>query len=162
MLGPDGTTYQNDVSVKDEEDTRFQKSKRIPIEGTSGMELNSLKSSRNWKKSITKFFRNQLRSTRSNDGDRPSGSNEKFEEKNIAPEQKWQSLGKVFRRQSFVDNWQRSPGQAGETSSQNKRFGVRKEYRIGHSMCALFECYVTYHLMLVDGARQYINSEVNI
>ncbi|VVD05720.1 unnamed protein product, partial [Leptidea sinapis] len=131
MLGPDGTTYQNDVSVKDEEDTSFQKSKRIPIEGTSGMELNSLKSSRNWKKSITEFFRNELRSTRSNDGDRPSGGNEKngnekFEEKNIATEQKWQSLRKVFIRQSFVDNWQRSPGQAKETSSQIKRFGVRK------------------------------------
>lgn len=59
-------------------------------------------------------------------GDLPSGSKEKFEEKEIAPEQKWQSLGKVFRRQSFAEHWQKSPSQQGESSSQNKRHAVRK------------------------------------
>lgn len=59
-------------------------------------------------------------------GDRPSGSKESFEDKEIAPEQKWQSLGKVFRRQSFVDHWNKSASPQGECSSQSKRLAVRK------------------------------------
>ncbi|XP_038213246.1 uncharacterized protein LOC119833332 [Zerene cesonia] len=125
MLCPEGA-IQNEIISKEEEEKVCKKSKKIVAEGTGSLELNSFKNPRNWKKSITNFFRNQLRSTKSNDGDRPSGSNENFEDKDVAPEQKWQSLGKVFRRQSFAEHWQKSPSPHGECSSQNKRFAVRK------------------------------------
>lgn len=58
-------------------------------------------------------------------GDRPTGSKEKFEEKDINPEQKWQSLGKMFRRQSLVEHWNKSSNQ-GECSAPNKRLAVKK------------------------------------
>ncbi|XP_045459575.1 uncharacterized protein LOC123670113 [Melitaea cinxia] len=125
MLCPEGAQFQNENSMKNEEDSCNKKS-NIPNEGTGNLELKSYKTTKSWKKSITNFFRNQLRSTKSNDGDLPSGSKEKFEEKEIAPEQKWQSLGKVFRRQSFAEHWQKSPSQQGENSAQNKRHAVRK------------------------------------
>lgn len=61
---------------------------------------------------------------------RPSGSTEKFDDKEVSPEQKWRSLGKVFRRQSFVDHWNKSPNQQAESSTQNKRHAgvVRKVF----------------------------------
>lgn len=59
-------------------------------------------------------------------GDRPSGSKNNVEEKDISTELKWQSLGKVFRRQSFAEHWSKSPNQQGESTSQNKRLAVRK------------------------------------
>lgn len=43
----------------------------------------------------------------------------------MSPEQKWQSLGKIFRRQSF-EHWNKSSNQQGECSSQNKRIAVKK------------------------------------
>lgn len=59
-------------------------------------------------------------------GERPSGSQEQFEDKEICPEQKWQSLGKIFRRQSF-EHWSKSPSQQqGECSSSSKRLAVKK------------------------------------
>lgn len=59
-------------------------------------------------------------------GDHPSGSKDHFEVKEMSPEQKWQSLGKIFRRQSFAEQWNKPPTQQGECSSQNKRLAVRK------------------------------------
>ncbi|OWR44856.1 uncharacterized protein LOC116766440 [Danaus plexippus] len=125
MLCPEGAQYTNETVVK-EEDESSKKNIKMSVEGTSSLELNSYKHPKSWKKSITNFFRNQLRSTKSNDGDHSSGSKENFDKKDISPEQKWQSLGKVFRRQSFVDHWQKSPNQHGESSSQSKRQAVRK------------------------------------
>lgn len=58
-------------------------------------------------------------------GDRPSGSQEHFEDKEISPEQKWQSLGKIFRRQSF-EHWNKSSNQQGECSNPSKRLAVKK------------------------------------
>lgn len=58
-------------------------------------------------------------------GDRPSDSKNDFEEKEISPEQKWQSLGKVFRRPSFVEHWPKTSNQSKE-STPSKRHAVRK------------------------------------
>ncbi|KPJ16227.1 hypothetical protein RR48_08232 [Papilio machaon] len=123
MLCPEGTQYQKD-SVKKEEET-YNKNK-VPADGPGTLDLNSFKHHKNWKKSISSFFRGQLRSTKSNDGERPSGSKETFDEKQISPEQKWQSLGKVFRRQSFAEHWNKTAHNEGENSSQNRRLAVRK------------------------------------
>lgn len=60
-------------------------------------------------------------------GEGPSGSDEHFEDKAISPEQKWQSLGKIFRRQSFADHHWDKPNH-GESSSHSKRFAVRKVF----------------------------------
>ncbi|CAH0628629.1 unnamed protein product [Chrysodeixis includens] len=125
MLCPEAYLVPNETVPKEDEETCRKKSKKIPAEGTGSLELNSYKNPKTWKKSISNFFRNQLRPTKSNDGDRPSGSKEQFEDKEISPEQKWQSLGKIFRRQSF-EHWNKSPNQQGECSSPNKRFAVKK------------------------------------
>ncbi|CAK1578847.1 unnamed protein product [Parnassius mnemosyne] len=125
MICPEGAPHQND-SIKKEDET-FRKKNQVPADGPSSLELNSLKSPRNWKKSISNFFRGQLRSTKSNDGDRPSDRKETFHDKELSPEQKWQSLGKVFRRQSFAEHWNKTSNyNQGESSSQNKRLAVRK------------------------------------
>ncbi|XP_013186968.1 uncharacterized protein LOC106132166 [Amyelois transitella] len=124
MLCPEGETVTKENVPK--EDTCPKKSRKVPVEGTGSLEIN-LKNPKTWKKSITNFFRHQLRSTKSNDGDHSSGSTEKFEDKDIAPELKWQSLGKVFRRQTFTDHWNKVTNQQGECSSgQTKRMPVRK------------------------------------
>ncbi|PZC79854.1 uncharacterized protein LOC110374413 [Helicoverpa armigera] len=125
MLCPEAYLVQNETVPKEEEETCRKKCKKIPGEGTGSLELNSYKNPKTWKKSISNFFRNQLRPTKSNDGDRPSGSKEQFEDKEISPEQKWQSLGKIFRRQSF-DHYNKSSNQQGECSSPNKRLAVKK------------------------------------
>ncbi|XP_026747463.1 uncharacterized protein LOC113508549 [Trichoplusia ni] len=125
MLCPEAYLVPNETVPKEDEETCRKKSKKIPAEGTGSLELNSYKNPKTWKKSISNFFRNQLRPTKSNDGDRPSGSKEQFEDKEMSPEQKWQSLGKIFRRQSF-EHWNKSPNQQGECSSPNKRFAVKK------------------------------------
>lgn len=44
----------------------------------------------------------------------------------MTPDQKWQSLGKIFRRQSFAEHWPKSSNHQEETSSQNKRLAMRK------------------------------------
>ncbi|XP_023948684.1 uncharacterized protein LOC112053489 [Bicyclus anynana] len=126
MLCPEGAPFQNETLPKEEENLCCQKNKKVPIEGTASLEIHSYKSPKSWKKSITNFFRNQLRSTKSNDGDRPSDSKENFEEKEISPEQKWQSLGKMFKRQSFGEHWPKPSNHQGESSTQNKRHAVRK------------------------------------
>nr|XP_034825206.1 uncharacterized protein LOC117982880 [Maniola hyperantus] len=129
MLCPEGEQLQNETIPKEEKDMCSKKNKKQPIEGlanNTNFDIHSYKNPKTWKKSITNFFRNQLRSTKSNEGDRPSVSNENFEEKEMRPEQKWQSLGKVFRRQSFAEHWQKPSSQQGESSTQNKRHAVRK------------------------------------
>lgn len=65
MLCPEGAQVQIDNGAKDE--NNFGKKNKAPIEGTGSTELNSYKNPKTWKKSITNFFRNQLRSTKSND-----------------------------------------------------------------------------------------------
>ncbi|KAF9416267.1 hypothetical protein HW555_006341 [Spodoptera exigua] len=125
MLCPEAYLVQNETVPKEDDETCMKKSKKIPAEGTGSLELNSYKHPKTWKKSISNFFRNQLRPTKSNDGDRPSGSKENFEDKEMSPEQKWQSLGKIFRRQSF-EHWNKTSNQQGECSSQNKRIAVKK------------------------------------
>ncbi|KAM3967979.1 uncharacterized protein ACR2FA_004277 [Aphomia sociella] len=126
MLCPEGELSSKENVSKNEE-ICCKKNRKIHAEGTGSLELNSYKNPKTWKKSITNFFRNPLRSTKSNDGDRPSGSKENFDVKDISPEQKWQSLGKIFRRQSFAEHWNKSGNQQGECSSgQNKRIAVRK------------------------------------
>ncbi|CAH2062771.1 unnamed protein product, partial [Iphiclides podalirius] len=126
MICPEGAQYQNDALKKDEDS--ICKKNKVPADGLGALELNSLRNPRNWKKSISSFFRGQLRSTKSNDGDRPSGSKETFQDKQMSPDQKWQSLGKVFRRQSFAEHWNKNSSHQGESSTQNKRLAVRKEY----------------------------------
>ncbi|XP_026765391.2 uncharacterized protein LOC113523596 [Galleria mellonella] len=126
MLCPDGELPVKENVTKDEEICR-KKNRKHHVEGAGSLELNSYKNPKTWKKSISNFFRNQLRSTKSNDGDVPSGSKENFEDKDVTPEQKWQSLGKIFRRQSFAEHWNKSGNAQGESSSgQNKRIVVRK------------------------------------
>lgn len=66
MLCPEGAQFQNENSMKNEEDSCNKKS-NIPNEGTGNLELKSYKTTKSWKKSITNFFRSQLRSTKSND-----------------------------------------------------------------------------------------------
>lgn len=67
MLCPEGSQLDNENVPKEDEQTCKKKSKKIPSEGTSTLELNSFKNPKTWKKSISNFFRNQLRSTKSND-----------------------------------------------------------------------------------------------
>lgn len=69
MLCPEGTVVENETINKEEEETIWQKkhNRKVPAEGTSSVELHSFKNPKTWKKSITNFFRNQLRSTKSND-----------------------------------------------------------------------------------------------
>ncbi|RVE52271.1 hypothetical protein evm_003061 [Chilo suppressalis] len=125
MLCPEGAIISNNKMAKQE--VQQKKTNKIPGEGTDNLELPSFRKPKTWKKSITNFFRQQLRSTKSNDGDRPSGSKESFENNNINREQKWQSLGKVFRRQSFVEHWNKEQTNLhGECSSQSKKQAVRK------------------------------------
>ncbi|CAG9091934.1 unnamed protein product [Plutella xylostella] len=127
MICPEGHHIQNEVHIKEEDDvaepTLQTQNKKPPINGdvpSGSTELASFRGPKTWKKSITNFFKNPSRS-RSNDGDRPTGSKETYEEKDMTPEQKWQSLGKIFRRQSFADH------NLGESSShQSKRVAVRK------------------------------------
>lgn len=66
MLCPEGAHVPNE-SVAKEEETDRKKNKKIPGEGTGSVELHSFKNPKTWKKSITNFFRHQLRSTKSND-----------------------------------------------------------------------------------------------
>lgn len=67
MLCPEGSQLLNDILSKDEKETYDNKCKKVPVEGSGNLELSSYKNPRTWKKSISNFFRNQLRSTRSND-----------------------------------------------------------------------------------------------
>ncbi|KOB76471.1 Glutamate-ammonia-ligase adenylyltransferase [Operophtera brumata] len=124
MLCPEGAQFETELVAKEDDKVCGRPSKKIPNEGTG--EMSSFKNLKTWKKSISNFFRNQLRSTKSNDGDLPSGSQDNFEDKEMSPDQKFQSLGKIFRRQSFAEHWPRSSNHQEETSSQNKRLTVRK------------------------------------
>lgn len=61
----EGAQFQNELVDKVDENI-CKSSKKIPGEGSS-LEINSFKNPKTWKKSLTNFFRNQLRSTKSND-----------------------------------------------------------------------------------------------
>lgn len=65
MICPEGSQYQNDAIKKEEE--YFRKKTKVPADGLGALELNSLRNPKNWKKSITNFFRGQIRSSKSND-----------------------------------------------------------------------------------------------
>lgn len=73
MLCPDSTEgqvvqeQQPSEEIKEQEKVKNKKIKKVPAEGSGTLELNSYKNPKTWKKSITNFFRNQTRSTRSND-----------------------------------------------------------------------------------------------
>lgn len=78
MLCPDSTEgqvvqqQQPSEEIKEQEKVKTKKTKKVPAEGSPdptvpNLELNSYKNPKTWKKSITKFFRNQSRSTRSNE-----------------------------------------------------------------------------------------------
>lgn len=67
MLCPEGAQFQNENVTDKEDDDVCERNKKIPSEGPGSLERNSFKNPKTWKKSITNFFRNQLRSTRSND-----------------------------------------------------------------------------------------------
>lgn len=67
MLCPEAYLVPNETVPKEDEETCRKKSKKIPAEGTGSLELNSYKNPKTWKKSISNFFRNQLRPTKSND-----------------------------------------------------------------------------------------------
>ncbi|KAI5632949.1 hypothetical protein NE865_14353 [Phthorimaea operculella] len=116
---------QNDVKTEEKKkDGSRKKHNKLPIEGSGSLELNLYSSAKTWKKSITHFFRNQLRSTKSNDGDGPSGSSAKFPAAAVSPEQKWQSLGKVFRRQhAHLDAWTKD---APDEQPQKKSAAIKK------------------------------------
>lgn len=66
MLCPEGEIASNE-SVTKGEDTSRKKNRKNPAEGVGSLELSSFKNPKTWKKSITNFFRYQLRSTKSND-----------------------------------------------------------------------------------------------
>lgn len=65
MLCPESAAFENEVMFK-EEDTCSKKNK-VPEQPGSALDIQSYKNPKTWKKSITNFFRNQLRSTKSND-----------------------------------------------------------------------------------------------
>lgn len=67
MLCPEAYLVQNETIPKEDDETCMKKSKKIPAEGSGSLELNSYKNPKTWKKSISNFFRNQLRPTKSND-----------------------------------------------------------------------------------------------
>ncbi|KAJ2950341.1 hypothetical protein O0L34_g8572 [Tuta absoluta] len=118
---------QNDIKAEEKKkDESRKKHNKLPTEGSGSLELNWYSSAKTWKKSISHFFRNQLRSTKSNDGDGPSGSSEKFPSSaTSSPEQKWQSLGKMFHRQHppHLDAWSKG---AADEQPQKKAVAIKK------------------------------------
>lgn len=67
---PEGQVVQQQQpseEIKEQEKVKNKKAKKVPAEGSGTLELSSYKSPKTWKKSITNFFRNQTRSTRSNE-----------------------------------------------------------------------------------------------
>lgn len=71
MLCPEGAQFETEI-VDKEDEACGRTSKRVPNEGSSTggggvLEMSSFKNLKTWKKSITNFFRNQIRSTKSND-----------------------------------------------------------------------------------------------
>lgn len=73
MLCPDSPEgevvqqQQTNDEIKEQEKVKNKKTKKVPAEGSGTLELSSYKSPKTWRKSITNFFRNQTRSTRSNE-----------------------------------------------------------------------------------------------
>lgn len=66
MLCPEGDLVE--TAVKPEEEiTKESHVSDVHAEGVESLELNTFKGTKSWKKSISNFFRNQLRSTKSND-----------------------------------------------------------------------------------------------
>lgn len=67
MLCPEGEPVPKNETIDKEEETCRKKNKKVIAEGSGSLELSSFKNPKTWKKSITNFFRHQLRSTKSND-----------------------------------------------------------------------------------------------
>lgn len=67
MLCPEAYQVQNEPMPKEDEETCTKKSKKVPADGSGGLELNTFGNPKNWKKSISNFFNKQLRSTKSID-----------------------------------------------------------------------------------------------
>lgn len=67
MLCPEGAQVHNDPKKPEEGECVKSKQKKVPADGSGSLELNSYKSPKTWKKSLSNFFRHQLRSTKSND-----------------------------------------------------------------------------------------------
>lgn len=68
MLCPDGEQIENEIDDKEDDEIYGRTPKKMPTEGSGGPEsMNSFKHLKTWKKSISNFFRNQHRSTKSND-----------------------------------------------------------------------------------------------
>lgn len=68
MLCPETFHVQDENALPKEDEQSWKNiSKKMPVEGTGSLELNSYKNPKTWKKSISNFFRNQLRPTKSND-----------------------------------------------------------------------------------------------
>ncbi|XP_063380217.1 uncharacterized protein LOC134666829 [Cydia fagiglandana] len=133
MLCPEGDlAIQNEVDTKQAGETCPIKTKKVSPEDSSGtieFSSSSFKNPKTWKKSFANFFRHQIRTSRSHssEGDGPTVNKEKYECKEISPELKWQSLGKVFRRQSLIEPFNKASNQhGGESSTPNKRLAVRK------------------------------------
>lgn len=66
MLCPEGEIVSKNENIE-KEGTCRKNNKKNPVEGTGSLELSSFKNPKTWKKSITNFFRHQLRSTKSID-----------------------------------------------------------------------------------------------
>ncbi|KAL4707471.1 hypothetical protein ACJJTC_000115 [Scirpophaga incertulas] len=124
---PEGDN-RSEILVKEEKFDEQRTDKFSTPNTQKNFELFSYKNPKTWKKSITNFFRHQIRSTKSNDGERPTRSDIIKEAKNVSPEKKWQSLGKVFRRQGFVDTGEKDVSCHGECPSHSKRLAVRKAF----------------------------------
>lgn len=68
MLCPEGEQFETEIVEKEDEEICGKTSKKVPHVGTGGgLEMSAFKNLKTWKKSISNFFRNQLRSTKSND-----------------------------------------------------------------------------------------------
>jgi hypothetical protein len=66
MLCPEGVIVSNETVINEEEFDENKKKKQCEVTNNS-LELNAYKNIKTWKKSITNFFRQQLRSSKSID-----------------------------------------------------------------------------------------------
>lgn len=67
MLCPEGAQLETEIVDNEDDEICGKTPKKIPTEGAGGLEMSAFKNLKTWKKSITNFFRNQLRSTKSTD-----------------------------------------------------------------------------------------------
>lgn len=72
MLCPEGTQFETEIVEKEDDEICGKTPKKVPNVGSGGgLEINAFKNLKTWKKSISNFFRSQLRSTKSNDVSNP-------------------------------------------------------------------------------------------